>query len=202
MALTQEQIEELKDQLRAQVDKLPEEQKEQALKQIEEMSDEAIEAMLKQQQSSQSSKTIFRSIVSGEIPSRVIDQNKEAIAVLDIKPISKGHIIIIPKDPVTEAKSLPSQAFSLAKKLSKHISKKLNAKSSEIQTHFSFGEIIVNVIPIYDKALSINSPRQETKDEELDETYKILRIVKKPKIIKLNKPQKEAKIIKLKRRIP
>jgi len=204
MTLSKEEVNELKDQLRAQVDKLPEAQKTTALKQIEEMSDEAIEAMLEQQKSNSPSKPIFRSIVSGEISSRIIDQNKEAIAVLDIRPISKGHAIIIPKKPVQDAKSIPAQAFSLSKKVAKRISLKLKAKSAEIQTQFAFGEIVLNVIPIYDKTLSINSPRQETKEEELDEIYRILRIIKKPKVIKLNKKlsSQSNNIIKIKRKIP
>ncbi len=203
MPLSKEEITELKNQLRAQVDKLPGEQKASALRQIEEMSDEAIESMLEQQKSKGPQQAIFRSIVSGEIPSRIIDQNKEAIAVLDIKPISKGHMIIIPKKPIAEAKALPSSVFSLAKKMSKHLNKKLKAKSSEIQTQFSFGEIIINVIPIYDKSLSINSPRMDAKEEELDEIYKEIRIVKKPKVIKIKTHSKKtSNIIRLNRRIP
>ena len=65
--------------------------------------------------------------------------------------------------------------------------------------------MIINVIPIYDKPLSINSPRQDSKPEELEELERKLKFVEKPKIIKLDKKPKKGKnykILKLNRRIP
>ncbi len=208
MPLTKEQIAELKRQLSEQIQHLPEEQREAAQQQIDSMSDEAIETMLLEQQARQSSASpntteIYRAIVSGQIPSKKLDENQNAIAVLDIKPISRGHTIIIPKTPVTDSKALPAQAFSLAKKIAKKISSKLKSKSCEIQTQFAFGEAIINVIPIYDKPLSINSPRMEAKPEDLEELHALLKTIKKAKVIKIKKQKSGQKnIIKLKRRVP
>ncbi len=187
MSLTKEQIQILKNQLREQIKNLPEEQKEEAEAQIEEMSDEAIEAMLENQKSAQ--KPIFRSIIAGEIPSKIIDENKFAIAVLDTRPISKGHSIIIPRKEVKEGKNIPGQAFTLAKKVAKRTTDKLKAKSIEIQTEFKFGEIIINLIPIYEKQLSLNSPRQEIPEPELTELAQLLKVLKRAK--RTNKPKKE-----------
>jgi histidine triad (HIT) family protein len=206
MALTPEEINELKDQLREQVAHLPESQKVAALKQIDSLSAEALEAMIAQQQSQagKSQKGIFRSIVDGEIKSFVITESKDAIAVLDIKPISKGHSIIIPKKPVVEAKSLPNSCFSLAKKIAKKTSKKLNAKSSEIQTEYKFGEMILNIIPIYDKSLNILSPRLNSNQEEIEQIWEKLRIIKKTRAPKkkIKEERKENSVLKLQRKIP
>jgi len=106
MALTPEEIKELKTQLSQQINHLPDEQKAEAQKQIDSMSSEALEAMVQQQQQ-QAQEPIFRAIVEGKIPSNKIDENPDCIAVLDIKPISKGHTIIIPKKPVKKAHDLP-----------------------------------------------------------------------------------------------
>lgn len=213
MALTPEEVEELKDQLRQQVAHLPEQQKQAALSQIANLSPQALEAMIAQQQQSgagkgqggQSQKGVFRAIVDGEIKSFIIAENKDSIAVLDIKPISKGHTIIIPKKPIVEAKSLPNSSLSLAKRIAKKISKKLKSKSAEIQTEYKFGEMIVNIIPVYDKSLNILSPRSDASKEELEKLYDQLKIVKKqrkPKI-KINKEEKkEGQVLKLQRRIP
>ncbi|MEK6847122.1 MAG: HIT domain-containing protein [Nanoarchaeota archaeon] len=201
MPLTPEQISQLKNQLKEQIKHLPESQKEEAEEQIESMSAEAIESMLKEQQASQ--KPIFRAVVAGEIPSKKIAETKEALAVLDIKPISKGHIIIIPKQAAKNTKEIPVKLFTLAKKLAKKIESKLKAKSAEIQTESKFGEIIINVIPIYDKPLSINSPRTDASEKELEELESILKEKQKAKIIKLKKtPKKTSSLHKLKRRIP
>jgi len=210
MTLTQEQVQELKKQLSQQIQHLPPQQKEAAQKQIDSMSPEALEIMLKQQQTQGPSpkqgpqKTIFRMIVDGDITSTEVDRNKKALAVLDINPISKGHIIIIPKSPVSNAKDLPTTAFSLAKKLSKRIEKKLKAKSVEIQTETKFEETIVNLIPIYDKPLSIHSPRKQAPQEELEKTAELLRPMKKKKttVIKKKKKTQETEILKLPKRIP
>jgi histidine triad (HIT) family protein len=41
---------------------------------------------------------IFCKIVKGEIPSTKIWENENIIAFMDIQPINKGHILIIPKE--------------------------------------------------------------------------------------------------------
>jgi histidine triad (HIT) family protein len=207
MALTQEQIKELKSQLTQQISHLPEQQKAEAQKQIDEMSPETLETMIKQQKaSSKNQKGVFRMIIDKEIPSREIEETKDCLAVLDIKPISKGHTVIIPKKVTGDAKSIPTSCFSLAKKISKRIEKKLKAKSAEIQTEFKFGEIIINVIPIFKESLNLNSPRTSPEDKELDEVYRTIRLIKKPKIqkIKIATKPKETKnqLQTLKRRIP
>lgn len=206
MALTPEQVKELKDQLREQVKSLPEQQKQAALAQIESMSSEALETMIKQQKaSSKNQKGVFRMIIDKEMPSREIEETKEALAVLDIRPISKGHTIIIPKKVTGDAKNIPTSCFALAKKISKRLEQKLKAKSAEIQTEFKFGEIIINVIPIYKESLNLNSPRTNPEDKELDEVMKTLKVIKKQKIKRIKiekKPETKAQIPALKRRIP
>jgi len=202
MPLTPEQVQELKKQLRTQVQNLPEVQKKAAQQQIDEMSDEAIESMLEQQKSKEPQKPIFRAVIGGDVPSKKIDENKDSIAVLDIRPISKGHTIIILKSAVTSVKAIPTPAFALAKKISKKLQSKLKATSVEIQTESKFGEIILNIIPIYDKPLNLSSPRIEMSEEELFKIQRKLATIKKPKVIKLDKKPKNSNIIKLKRRIP
>ena len=122
MPLTPEQIQNLKAQLSEQIQHLPEDQKAEAQKQIDSLSPEALEAMLKQQKSKSSrEKSIFRLIIEKQIPSYQIDENSQAIAVLEINPISQGHVIIIPRLAARNSRELPTQAFSLAKKISKRI---------------------------------------------------------------------------------
>lgn len=209
MTLTEEQIIDLKNQLKSQVANMPEDRKAQALQQIESLSPEALESMLEQQNSGNKNqgeqKSVFRMIVSGDIQSVKIDENKHALAVLDIAPISKAHIVVIPKEIVKNAKELPNQAFTLAKKIAKKIELKLKAKSSEIQSESKFGEVIINLIPIYDSPLNINSPRSKATLEQLEEIAKLLRKKEKPKIekIKINtKESSPSQILKISRRIP
>ena len=209
MALTPEQIKNIKEQLKSQAANLPEDKKALALAEIDSLSPQAIESLLKQQSLSSKSekeqKTIFRMLVDKDIPSTQVDENKFAIAILDINPISKGHIMIIPKKPVHDSKAIPNQAFSLAKKIAKKISLKLSAKSTEMQTELKFNEVIINIIPCYNELLNINSPRSKSSTEQLEKIASLLRPKQKSNIekIKIKKVKNsENQILKLPKRIP
>jgi len=228
MPLTPDQVKELKEQLKSQVQNLPQEQKSAALQQIDSMSNAALEMMLKQQQSqsysndSDSQKTIFRMIVDKEIDSIIVSENSEALAVLDINPISKGHCMIIPKSPVTSPNKIPKAAFELAESLSKKIIENLKAKEAKAHTQTQFGEAIIHLIPIYPDSpnLSINSPRSKSSQDDLISTAKEIQkeVIKistapKEKIVLSSKPDKKTKskpvkkensnkTIKLPRRVP
>lgn len=197
MALTQEQIKELKEQLSEQIKNLPEEQKQEAQAQIDSMSSEALEAMLNQQQEQIK---IFRKIVSKEIPSRILEENEDALAVLEIRPISKGHSLIISKSEIKDAKELSPKTIELSQELAKKIQAKLKPKSVEIQTENKFGEVIINIIPVYDEKLDIFSERTEPTKSELDKTHQ--EIIKEEKKEKPEKKKEKPNPIKLKRKIP
>ena len=200
MPLTPEQISQLKNQLKEQIKNLPKEQKREAEQQIEEMSDEAIEEMLKQQKTPQ--KQIFRAIITGELPSKKIDENKEAIAVLDTRPLTKGHAIIIPKKPITDARDMPTQAFTLAKKVAKRVANKLKSKNTEIISEFKFGELVLNMIPIYDKPVSLAGQRQELAEPQLADLAQTLKKTERKIVNRSKRETKEKKLPQLPRRIP
>jgi len=207
MTLTDEQIEDIRTQLREQIQNLPEDKKAQALQQIESLSPQALESLLKQQSSGskKESKSVFRMIIDNDIPSAKIDESRFALAVLDINPISKGHVIIIPKKPVPDSNLLPTMAFSLAKKLAKKLTLKLKTKSIEIQTEIKFGEVIINLIPCYGPQLNLGSPRSSSTIEQLEEIASELRHKEKSKIEKIKiktSKNSESPVLKLPRRIP
>jgi hypothetical protein len=201
MTLTQEEINELKTQLSQQIQHLPDEQKSEAQKQIDSMSPEALESMIKQQNSQPQ---IFRKIINKEIPSIQIGENSEAIAVLSTKSISKGHTIIVPKSQITEELKIPVKIHELSEEISKKLINSLEAKSTSIIPERSFGEIIINIIPIYNSLLSLKSPRQDISVEDLEKLktqINLIKIEKKSEKIKIPKKRKP-RPLKLKKRIP
>ena len=203
MALTLEQIRSLKDQLRAQVSNLVPEKKEEAYKQIDEMSPEAIESLLRESQEKEE-KSIFRRLIENEIPNVRLDENTEAISILDINPISKGHNIIIPKKPAKSPEEIPKEAFSLAESISKKIIRNLKAKSVKTLTETKMGESYINLIPIYDTELNLNSQRKQSNIEELESLKKdlLVEIIEK-KVEKIPKQKKKrGRKTKFHRRIP
>ncbi|MBC8421531.1 HIT family protein [bacterium] len=44
--------------------------------------------------------TIFQKIIDGEIPCCKVYENEYVLAFLDVAPLSRGHTLIIPKQPV------------------------------------------------------------------------------------------------------
>ncbi len=70
---------------------LTEEQRKQLEEKIKKMSPEELKEFQKQQ-------CIFCQIISGKIPSKKVYDDEKCIAVLDIAPASKGHILIMPKE--------------------------------------------------------------------------------------------------------
>lgn len=208
MALTEEQIKELKKQLKEQVQNLPGSKRQEALRQIEEMSPQSIEIMLRQQQAkeknpSEKQKNIFRLINDRDIDSYILSENKSALAVLDISPISPGHTLIIPKSPIKTTQEMPQKVLGFAKTTSKRLSSKLKAKNISLQTEEKFGETIIHLIPIYEDNLTLSSPRQKIDDKEMNKLYNLLK--QKPRIKRINlSPKKKSnsnQILKVSRRI-
>lgn len=210
--LSKEQIKQIKEQLFKQLEQWPESQREAAKAEIEKMSDKELEEFLiknnmiktaDSQQAGQIPSTEqqnpFRLIVQGKIPSYKIDENKKAIAILEINPISKGHTIVIPIEPATPD-NVPTQAFTLAKKIAKKLKSKLKAKKVEIATSEILGEAIINVLPVYENE-NLGSERKKAQESELKKLQE--KLMKKTKPISLEpKIQKSKKIQKAPVRMP
>jgi diadenosine tetraphosphate (Ap4A) HIT family hydrolase len=212
--LTPEQTEHIKKQLIEHIEKgFPKDKHEFAKKQIEGMNSEQLEEFLKRNKLMQAPQTsqpaqksqgcVFCSIVSGEISSYKINENRGALAVLEINPVSKGHTIIIPKEHLSSLDKVPQLVFSLAKSVARRLKTKLKPKNTEISSLNLFGHEIVNVIPLYKDENTVE--KHPAKREELAELQKILiktkKSTKKAKKIKTNSKKPEKKIW-LPKRIP
>jgi histidine triad (HIT) family protein len=71
--------------------------------------------------------TIFSRIAAGEIPSHKIAENDKFFAFLDIKPLVKGHVLVIPKIEVDYIFDIDDQTLSqmmvFAKRIAEAIKK-------------------------------------------------------------------------------
>jgi hypothetical protein len=211
--LSKEQEVQIKQQIFQQIDSsFPEDKKAEAKAQLDAMNAEQLEEFLKQNNMVQSgaegasgtggvgaagTNCIFCSIVSGDIPSHKVEGTKDAIAILEINPISKGHTIIIPKK---HSEKIPKTAEKLAEKVSKLLKEKLKPKDVIISPATLFGHGIINVLPVY-KDETLESEKSKASPDELDATLKkILQEEKKP--IKKPKPKKIKEKLWLPKRIP
>ena len=220
MALTKEQAEQIKEQLLKQLVNFPEDKREEMKEQVLAMSEEELEEFLKQNQLAQQGRTpstnspnqeqqcIFCSIVDGKVSSYKIDENKDNIAILEINPVSNGHTLVIPKQHL-ETEKIPSNAFTLAKKIAKKIKSKLKPKEVQISAKSMFGHSVVEILPLYGNE---SGERKKADEKDLEKLQKQLKAKprKKPAIkldskgqpIKRKKKDAASKLPKLKPRMP
>ena len=55
--------------------------------------------------------TIFSKIISGEIPAFKVAETLDFLAFLDINPLTKGHVLVIPKKEVDYIFDLDSETY-------------------------------------------------------------------------------------------
>lgn len=76
--------------------------------------------------------SIFTKIISGEIPSYKIAENDNFIAFLDISPLVKGHVLIVPKTEIDKIFDLPDSLLSemlvFAKPIARAIERSFNCR--------------------------------------------------------------------------
>jgi histidine triad (HIT) family protein len=76
--------------------------------------------------------SIFSKIISGEIPCYKIKEDDQFIAFLDVFPLVKGHVLVVPKIEVNKLFELPDnylqEIFLFAKPIASAIEKSFDCK--------------------------------------------------------------------------
>lgn len=76
--------------------------------------------------------TIFSKIIAGEIPCHKVAENDHFLAFLDIMPLKRGHVLVIPKTETDYIFDIEDQELSemmvFAKKVAKKIEKEFTCK--------------------------------------------------------------------------
>lgn len=199
--LSKKQTEQVKAQLLSQLENSEVQNKEQIKESIKAMDSEQLEIFLKQNKLVKESENqcIFCSIVEGSTSSYKIDEIPDAIAVLEINPVSKAHCLAIPK---THSEETPKQVFDLAEKVAKKISQVFNPKKIDLIPSTLFGHEIINILPVYTNE-DIHSPKTQASSKELQKIQQELKKTKeKPKVQKEEEEIISDKNTWLPRRIP
>ncbi|MHA1458700.1 MAG: HIT family protein [Promethearchaeota archaeon] len=129
---------------------------------------------------------IFCKIIAKEIPSKILYENNNTIAFLDIFPISQGHTIVIPKKHFANLETIPvNELYDVMKTVK--ISSNLIYKNLDIdgynilQNNFKAAGQEVNHFHIHiiprsgaDGKFKLLIPREQATEEELNLTLKII----------------------------
>jgi len=129
---------------------------------------------------------IFCKIIAKEIPSKILYENEDTIAFLDIFPISQGHTIVIPKKHYATLKTIPIkilyEVMGAVKIVSNLIYKNLNIDGYNIlQNNYKAAGQMVNHFHIHiiprsssDGKFKLIIPREQATEEVLNQTLKII----------------------------
>ena len=129
---------------------------------------------------------IFCKIVKKEIPAHVLYEDQNFMAFLDIKPVSDGHLVIIPKQHVVWMQDVDDQTISgifiLAKKLM--LALKTSLKCDFVQLGVVGNEVPhfhIHLIPRYSGDNFKNFPTKEYKDgQQIELVQKITQALTQP----------------------
>ena len=129
---------------------------------------------------------IFCSIVAGDAPATIVDEDEHTIAFMDIHPWTEGHALVIPREHHENLYEIDEetlcQVMTASKRLSLRVRDALNADGVNLlnsagraawQTVFHFH---VHVIPRYeDDPLELPVRPQEGDPDEIKEIAEKLR---------------------------
>ncbi|GHT48839.1 HIT family protein [Bacteroidia bacterium] len=118
--------------------------------------------------------SIFSKIVKGEVPAHKIVEDKFFYAFLDINPVAKGHVLVVPKKEVDYIfdmdDKLLADMFVFAKKVAKAMKKVITCKKIALSViGLEVPHAHIHLIPINDEGdLDFKAPRKPFTTQELE----------------------------------
>lgn len=104
--------------------------------------------------------TIFAKIIRGEIPCHRVYEDEHVLAFLDIGPVSRGHTLVVPKEPAPTLDQLSDEAAAavgrVLPRIARAVLKVTGAKAYNIlqnngsEAHQAVFHVHFHVIPKYE----------------------------------------------------
>ena len=116
--------------------------------------------------------SIFSRIVAGEIPSYKIAEDDNFFAFLDINPMTKGHVLVIPKQEIDYIFDLDGEILSgmklFSKKIAKAIEKSVQCKRIGIMVlGMEVPHAHIHLIPISKESdMNLSNPKLKLSEDE------------------------------------
>ena len=124
--------------------------------------------------------TIFSKIIKGDIPAYKIAENDLFIAFLDIFPLQKGHVLVVPKIEVDKVFELPDNYLSELLVFAKPIAKAMEDsfpcnRIGMVTVGLEVPHAHLHLIPINQaEDLDFSNPKLQLSKEELIEVQKAI----------------------------
>lgn len=131
---------------------------------------------------------IFCKIIKGDIPCHKVYEDDNVLAFLDIKPLSKGHVLVLPKNHYENVYDIPNEHLCNVQSVVKMFAEKINKEYKPMgivinqnngikagQTIFHYH---VHIKPVYEDTPvhDETNHRKELEEKEMLEILNVLRI--------------------------
>jgi histidine triad (HIT) family protein len=117
--------------------------------------------------------TIFSKIIQGEIPAYKIAENEMFFAFLDIFPLQKGHVLVVPKIEVDKVFDLPDDYLAQLLVFAKPIAKAIEAsfpcnRISMLTVGLEVPHAHLHLVPIQDAGdINFENEKLQLSNDEL-----------------------------------
>jgi histidine triad (HIT) family protein len=124
--------------------------------------------------------TIFTRIIKGEIPSYKIAENDKFYAFLDIFPLVKGHVLVVPKVEVDQFFDMPEEylsgILSFSQPIAKAIEKSFDCNRCGISVvGLEVPHAHLHLVPINEADdLNFTRPKLKLSSDELKEVQSLI----------------------------
>lgn len=126
--------------------------------------------------------TVFTKIINGEIPSYKIAEDEHHFAFLDINPVSRGHLLVVPKEETDYLFDLSDERLqsliTFAKPIAHAIDKALGTvRTAVIVEGLEVPHAHFHLIPMYkkDQVVALGMNKVELSKEEMEATAEQIR---------------------------
>jgi histidine triad (HIT) family protein len=125
--------------------------------------------------------TIFTKIINKEIPAEIIAEDDRFIAFLDIMPLVKGHVLVVPKQEVDYIFNLDDETLSglhiFAKKVAKAIDKTIKCTRVGVAViGLEVPHVHIHLVPLRTMDdINFTRPKLKISKEELSEIAEMIR---------------------------
>jgi histidine triad (HIT) family protein len=125
--------------------------------------------------------SIFSKIISGDIPAFKVAEDENYVAFLDIFPLAKGHVLVIPKKETDYIFDLDSEEylglFNFAKKVAKAMDKVISCERIGVAViGLEVPHAHIHLVPLHDVSdINFERPKLKFPDSEMKEIADLIK---------------------------
>lgn len=125
--------------------------------------------------------SIFAKIISGEIPAFKVAENENFLAFLDIYPITRGHVLVIPKKETDYLFDITVDAYlelwKFAQEVAKAMDKVIDCKRIGVAViGLEVPHAHIHLVPLNSISdINFESPKLSLPEEEMDAVAQMIR---------------------------